>query len=142
MVKSKPYRPPEVNELKILTNGNKVQASKPKKYIGKKQPQNKPILEPKTDTDFQGRCTDLEGYNFDLGSRTSEFFPRKMKELEQYLGTIHSNIYQPATMTETEANLPDPDMPTITDLGIKRPKKDGEMTYLEKNNINEAIHQK
>ena len=33
-------------------------------------------------------------------------------------------------------------MPTITDLGIKRPKTDGEMTYLEKNNIDEAIRQK
>ena len=33
-------------------------------------------------------------------------------------------------------------MPTITDFGTERPKIDGEMTYLEKNNINEAIRQK
>ena len=33
-------------------------------------------------------------------------------------------------------------MPTITDLGIEGPKTDGEMTYLEKNNIDEAIRQK
>ena len=33
-------------------------------------------------------------------------------------------------------------MPTITDLGIERPETDGEMTYLEKNNINEFIRQK
>ena len=45
-------------------------------------------------------------------------------------------------MTETAANFTDPEMPTITDLGIERPKTDGEMTYLEKNNIDEAIRQK
>ena len=45
-------------------------------------------------------------------------------------------------MTETAANLPDPDMPMITYLVIERPKIDVEMTYLEKKNIDEAIHQK
>ena len=30
-------------------------------------------------------------------------------------------------------------MSTITDLSTERPKTDGEMAYLEKNNINEAI---
>ena len=44
-------------------------------------------------------------------------------------------------MTETAANFSDPDMPTITELGIKRSKTDGEMTYLEKKNIDEAICQ-
>ena len=33
-------------------------------------------------------------------------------------------------------------MPTITALGIERPKTDGDMTYPEKKNIDEAIHQK
>ena len=33
-------------------------------------------------------------------------------------------------------------MPTITELVTERPKTDGEMTYLEKKNIYEAIHQK
>ena len=79
MVESKPSRPPEGNELKISTDGNKVQASKPKKYRGKKQPQNKPSMEPETETDFQGRCTDLEGYTFDLGPRSSEKFARPKK---------------------------------------------------------------
>ena len=32
-------------------------------------------------------------------------------------------------------------MPTIADLGTKSPKIDAEMTYLNKKNINEAIHQ-
>ena len=59
MVESKPSHPLEGNEFKIPTDGNKVQASKPKKYRGKKQPQNKPSMEPGTKTDFQGRCTDL-----------------------------------------------------------------------------------
>ena len=79
MVESKPSRPPEGNELKIPTDGNKGQASKPKKYRGKKQPQNKPSMEPETETDFQGRCTDLEGYTFDLGPRSSDKFARTTK---------------------------------------------------------------
>ena len=33
-------------------------------------------------------------------------------------------------------------MSTITELGTKRPKTDEAMTYLEKNNIDEAIRQK
>ena len=33
-------------------------------------------------------------------------------------------------------------MPTITELGTDRPKTDGDMTYPEKKNIYEAIHQK
>ena len=45
-------------------------------------------------------------------------------------------------MIETAAKLPDPEMPTITELGTDRPKTDGEMTYLEKKNIDEVIRQK
>ena len=45
-------------------------------------------------------------------------------------------------MPETVATFPDPYMPTSTYLDIERPKTDGEMTYLEKNKINEAICQK
>ena len=71
MVKSKTPRPPEGNELKIPTDRNKGQVYKPKKYRGKK-PQNKPSPDPKTKTDFQGHCTDLEGYNLYLGPRASE----------------------------------------------------------------------
>ena len=65
-----------------------------------------------------------------------------MKELEWYLGTTYSYDFQPAIITETSANFPDPGMPTITELGTERPKTDGEMTYLEKKNIDESIHQK
>ena len=71
MVKQKLSRPPEGNELNIPTDVNKGQASKPKKYRGNK-PQNKPSPDIETETDFQGQCTELEGYNFDLGPRTSE----------------------------------------------------------------------
>ena len=81
MVKSKPYRPPEGNELKIPNDGNKGHVSKPKKNRGKKQPQNKSSLDPKTETDFQGRCTDLKCYTFDLGPRESDKFARTMKGL-------------------------------------------------------------
>ena len=45
-------------------------------------------------------------------------------------------------MTETAADLPNPEMPTITEMGTERPKTDGEITYLEKKNIDEAIRQK
>ena len=44
-------------------------------------------------------------------------------------------------MTETAATFPDPEIHTITELGTEIPKTDGEMTYLEENNINEAILQ-
>ena len=63
-----------------------------------------------------------------------------MKELERYLGETYSDRCQPAIMTETEATFPDPEMPTITDVGTERPETDGEMTYLKKKNIDEAIH--
>ena len=71
MVKSKPSCPPEVNELKITTKGNKLQSYKTKKYRGKKH-QNNTSPDPETETDFQVRCTDLEGDTFDLGSRAFE----------------------------------------------------------------------
>ena len=65
-----------------------------------------------------------------------------MKELEWYLGATYSDSCQPAIMTETAATFPDPEIPTITDLVTERPKIDGEMTYLKRKNINEAIFQK
>ena len=108
MVKLKPSRPPEGNELKISTDGNKGQVSKPKKCRVKEKPRNKSLLDREAETDFQGRCTDLEGYTFDLGPRASDKFSRTMKKLERYLGTTYSDICQPAIMTETAANFPDP----------------------------------
>ena len=44
-------------------------------------------------------------------------------------------------MAETLDTFPDPDIPTIPDLFTERPKRYSEMTYLEKNNIDEAIRQ-
>ena len=140
MVESKPSRPPECNELNIPTDGNKVQAYMPNIYRGKK-PQNKPSPEPKTKTSFQGQCTDLKGYTFDLGPRASAKFSRTMKELYRYIGATYSDSYQPDIMTETASNFPDPEMHNITDLGIERPKTDGDMTYLEKHNIDKAMCQ-
>ena len=122
MVELKPYRPPEGSEPTITTDGNKGRASKPKKYIGKKQPWNQSILDPENETDSQGRCTDLEGYTFDLGQRASDKFARTMQELDQYLGKTYSDSCQSAIMTETTAKFPDPDMRTITELGIERKK--------------------
>ena len=64
-----------------------------------------------------------------------------MKTLEMYSGETYSDRCHPAIMTETAANFPDPDMPIINDLGTKLPKTDEDMTYLEENNIDEAIRQ-
>ena len=124
----------------IPPDGNKVQASNPKKYRGKK-PWNKPSQDPKPDIDFQGRCTDLGGYTFDPEPRASRKLTRKMKELERYLQETYSDSCQPAIWTENAATFPELDMPTRNDLGAELSKIDGEMTYLEKNNIDEAIHQ-
>ena len=140
MVRSKPSCPLEVNESKIPIDVNKLQASNTKNYRGKK-PRNKPSPEPKTKNDFQGRCTDLEGYTFDLGPRASKKFTKTMKELERYLVATYSDIFHPYIMTETAANFHDLEMPTITDLGDERPKTDGEINYLERDNIDEAIQQ-
>ena len=90
MVKSKPSRPPEGNESKISTDGNKGQYSNPKKYRGKK-PRNKPSPGPEAETDFQVRCSDLEGYNFDIGPISSDKFAWTMEELEKYLGSTYSD---------------------------------------------------
>ena len=40
-----------------------------------------------------------------------------MKELERYFGSTYIDSFQPAIMTETTVNFPDPEMPTITNLG-------------------------
>ena len=44
-------------------------------------------------------------------------------------------------MTETVATFRDPDMPNITDLGIKRPKMDGKIAYLKINNNDKSTLQ-
>ena len=75
MVKLKLSRPPEGNESKILTDFNKGQSLKPKKYSLKNR--NKPILEPKSKTNFQGWCTDLEGNIIYLGPRAYDKFTEK-----------------------------------------------------------------
>ena len=46
-------------------------------------------------------------------------------------------------MNNTPETFPNPEMPTIIhDKGAECPDTDGEITYPEKNNIDEAIHQK
>ena len=82
LVESKPSLPPEGNELNIQIDGNKRQVSKPNKYRGKRT-WDKPSPDTKADTDFQVRCTDLEGYTFDLVPIASKIFSRTMKELER-----------------------------------------------------------
>ena len=87
--------------------------------------------EPKAKTNLKGICSYLEGYIFDLGPISLDKSTRKMKELQQYLGETYRDRCQPATMTDTQDTLPDPDMPTIIpDTGVENPKTDIDMTYL------------
>ena len=127
MLESKPSHPSEGKKLKIPTDRNNEQASKPKNYRCNK-PRNKPIPDPKDESDLQGQCTDSEGYIFDLGLRSYDKFSRTIKELERYLGATYSDSCQTEIMTENAATFPNPYMSTITDLGTKRPPKDADMT--------------
>ena len=87
-------------------------------------------METKDKTDLQGRCTDLEGYIFDLGPRAPDKFARTMKEMEWYLRATYSARFQPEIMTETTDTFSNPEIYTITDLNTERPKTDEYMTYL------------
>ena len=60
MVKTKPSLPPEGNEQNNSTDKNKGQATKYKKYRGKKTQTKYQGLDPKSDTDLKGRYSDLE----------------------------------------------------------------------------------
>ena len=77
----KPSRPPERNESKNRTDRNKGKASYTNNYRGKKH-RNNPSPKPEAGTDFKGRCTDLKGYIFDLGPRSSDKGSQTMKELK------------------------------------------------------------
>ena len=63
-----------------------------------------------------------------------------MKKLERYLGEKYSDSCQQAIITETPSTFPEPDIPTIPDLVIEHPKTDAEINYIERKNIDEAIH--
>ena len=78
---------------------------------------------------------------FDLGPRESDKVARTTKELEQYLRATYSDSFQPSIMNETTAIPLYPEMPNTTYLGTELPKTDAQMTYLDKKNIDEAIHQ-
>ena len=108
MVKIKPSRPSEGNELKNSTDKNKAQAPKSKKYRGKKTRTKSQGPEPKAETNFKGWCSDLGGYIFGLGPRSLEKNSRTMKELEHYFGATYRNSCQSAIMTDTPATFPDP----------------------------------
>ena len=66
-----------------------------------------------------------------------------MNDLDWYLEVTYINIRQPSIMTKTPENLTDPDIPTIIpETGSEHPKTDGEIKYIKKKNIDEAIRQK
>ena len=115
--------------MKVSTDESKGQAYKPKMYRGKKMRTNTKVTELKTNIDFKGRWSDLEGYIFNIGPRSSDKFSGTMKELERYLGTTYSNICHTAIMIKTPETFPDPDIPTIIpDTRVKHPKTNIEIT--------------
>ena len=78
MVESKPYRPPEGNAPKKLTEKNKGQEPNSNKYRGTNTQTKYQGTDTKANTDFKVWCSDLEGYIFYLGTISSEKFTRKM----------------------------------------------------------------
>ena len=95
------------------------------------------------ETNFKGRCSYLEGYIFRSWDNIIRQFSRTTKDLERYLGSAYSDIYQTAIMTKTLETFPDPQIPTIaTYTGAECPNTDTYMTYLKKKNIDQAIRQK
>ena len=66
-----------------------------------------------------------------------------MKYLERYLGETYRNSCQTFITTETLETSPDTDIPTnIPDMDVESPNIYSDMTYLKKNNLDEAICQK
>ena len=108
MVEIKPSRYPEGNKSKNSTDKNKGQAFKTKRYRCKKMRTKTQGPELKSDTDFKGLCSDLEGCVFDLGLRASDKFARTMKDMERYLRAIYSNSCYPVIIIETPETLPNP----------------------------------
>ena len=124
-VESKPSQYPEGGDSKGSTLKIKVQASKTKKYIGKKKRTKTQGPEIKADTKSKGLCSDLEGYIFDLWPIALEKLSTEMKELERYLGVMYNDICQSDIMTKTTVIFPDLYIPTIiTDNSAERPKTD------------------
>ena len=93
MVKTKPSRFPEGNELKNLTDKNKVKAPRPKRYRGKSMWIKTQGPELKSKTNFKVWCSGLEGCIFDIGPRALFKFASTMKKLERYLGVTYSDIF-------------------------------------------------
>ena len=113
MVKTKPPRSPEGNMLKNSTDKLKVQATKTKRYQGKKTRTKTRDTELGAKTHFKGWCSSIEGYIFDLGTRATDKFSREIKDMEQYLGSTYSDGCQTAIITKTLATFLDPYMPRI-----------------------------
>ena len=132
-----------MNQRVKLTKSRDRRQYNPKRYIWKKTRTKTQGPDIEVGTDFKGQYSDLEGYISNIIPIDLDKFGRMMKELEQYLGATYINICQPDIMTKARATFTNPDMPTvIMETGVYRTKNDVETTYLKKNNINEAIHQK
>ena len=107
VVKTKPSLPPEVNDSNNLTEKNEGQVPKSNNYRGKNTRDKSQVPDTKSNTNFKGRCSDLEDYIFGLGLRALGKFSRTMKEPEHCLGATYRNSCQPAIMTDTLGTLPD-----------------------------------
>ena len=93
----------QINQLK-----NEGKSPKAKKYSVKNNRTKSQGAELEAKTKFKGRCSDLEGYIFGLGLRSSDNFIRKMKDLEHYFGETYSDSCQQTIMTETPATFSNP----------------------------------
>ena len=71
MVENYPYRYPEGNQSKKSTGKHMEKKSNPNRYRGKNNQTKNQGLGLESDTDFKGRCSDLEVHIFDLGKRAS-----------------------------------------------------------------------
>ena len=77
-------------------------------YIGKYPRTKTQGLKHEYDTNFKGRCIEMEGYFFNIVPISSDKFASTMKELERYIGATYSDSCQPAIMTETLETITDP----------------------------------
>ena len=81
VVETKPSQSPEGDNLRVLTDKTKAQASNTKRCIGKNMQTNTQGSELETGTDFKGQCSEIEVHIFDLRPRSSDKFSNSMKEL-------------------------------------------------------------
>ena len=125
VVKSKPFQSPRGFGSKGLTWKSEGRSSNTKSYRCKKTQTNTQGQYIESNTNFNVRCSALEGCVFDLKLISLNKFSRKMKELKLYVSAMYINSCQPAIMTETSSTFLDLEIMTvIMNTGADRPNTD------------------